>query len=88
MTAIVVASAAPAAAQPLTSRVEGAVSDETGAVIPGASVTMTEIDTGIAQVATTDERGLYLFPPVTAGTYQVAGSVPGFATTPTTRSSA
>ena len=71
MTAVTFASPVPAAAQILTSRVEGTVSDETGAVIPGASVTMTEVDTGIAQETPTDDRGLYLFPLVTAGTYRV-----------------
>ena len=55
--------------------------DETGAVIPGASVTMTEVDTGIARETVTDERGLYLFPLVPAGTYRVQASVAGFTTT-------
>ena len=81
MTAVTFASAVPAATQILTSRVEGTVSDETGAVIPGASVTMTEVDTGIAQETPTDDRGLYLFPLVTAGTYRVEAGVPGFTTT-------
>ena len=53
----------------------------TGAVIPGASVTMTKVDTQVVRDTTTDERGLYLFPLVTAGTYRVEASVPGFTTT-------
>jgi hypothetical protein len=79
--AIVLAVAVPAAAQPLMSRVEGTVSDETGAVIPGASVTMTEVDTNVVREAFTNDLGLYLFPQVPAGTYRVAAAVPGFSTT-------
>ena len=40
----------PAGAQPLTSRVEGTVRDETGAVIQDASVTMTQVDTDIEHI--------------------------------------
>ena len=78
---IVLAVAVPVAAQPLTSRVEGTVQDETGAVIPGASVTMTRVDTGVAQETAADERGLYLFPLVPAGTYTVQAGAAGFTTT-------
>ena len=80
-TGIMMAAAVPAAAQPLTSRVEGTVRDATGLVVPGASVTMTEVDTGVARQTFTDERGLYLFPLVPAGTYTVQASAPGFTTT-------
>ena len=78
---IVFAAVVPAAAQPLTSRVEGTVQDETGAVIAGAAVTMTDVDTGVARETATDERGLYLFPLVPAGTYAVQASAAGFTTT-------
>ena len=75
------AAAAPAAAQPLTSRVEGTVQDETGAVVPGASVTMTQVDTGVGRETTTDDRGLYLFPRIPAGAYRVEAGAAGFTTT-------
>ena len=81
VTGILFATVVSAAAQPLTSRVEGTVQDETGAVIPGASVTMTKVDTGVARETATDERGLYLFPLVPAGTYTVQASAAGFTTT-------
>ena len=81
VTGIVLVMAFPAAAQHLASRVEGSVQDETGAVIPGASVTLTNADTGVAQETVTDERGLYLFPLVSEGTYRMAARVPGFTTT-------
>ena len=78
---IMLAAIVPAAAQPLTSRVEGTVRDESSAVVPGASVTMTQVDTGIARETTTDDRGLYLFPRIPAGTYRVEASAAGFTTT-------
>ena len=81
VTGILFAAVLPVAAQPLTSRVEGTVQDETGAVFPGASVTMTEVDTGVARETATDGRGLYLFPLVPAGTYRVQASAAGFTTT-------
>lgn len=78
---ILFAAAVPAAAQPLTSRVEGTVQDETGAVIPGASVIMTQVDTGIVWETITDDRGLYLFPRMPPGAYRVAAGAAGFTTT-------
>ena len=78
---LMLADAVPAAAQPLTSRVEGTVQDETGAVVPGASVTMTQVDTGVARATITDDRGLYLFPRIPAGAYRVEASAAGFTTT-------
>ena len=80
-TGLLVAAATPAAAQTLTSRVEGTVRDEAGGVIPGAAVTMTEVDTNVAREAFTNDRGLYLFPQVPAGIYRVAAAVPDFSAT-------
>ena len=79
--AVVWSVALSAAAQPLTSRVEGTVRDDSGAVIPGVSVTMTEVDTQTSRETVTDARGLYLFPLVPAGTYRVEASLSGFTTT-------
>ena len=55
--------------------------DASGAVIQGVTVTMTKVDTDVAQETATDERGLYLFPLVPAGTYRVEASAAGFTTT-------
>ena len=81
LTGAMFAVAVPTAAQSLTSRVEGTVRDATGAVIQGASVTMTQVATEVAQDTTTDERGLYLFPRVPAGIYRIEASVAGFTNT-------
>lgn len=61
-TGMLLAAVTPAPAQTLTSRLEGTVRDEAGGVIPGAAVTMTEVDTNVVREAFTNDRGLYLFP--------------------------
>ena len=81
LTGILLAAAIPGAAQTLTSRVEGTVQDETGGVIPGASVTMTAVDTGVVRETVTNDRGLYLFPQVPPGAYRVEAALAGFRTT-------
>jgi outer membrane receptor protein involved in Fe transport len=45
----------------------GTVTDQTGAVLPGVSVTLENADTGATRVAVTNERGYYTFPPVDPG---------------------
>jgi hypothetical protein len=51
--------------------ITGAVSDPSGAVIPKATVTITNEGTGISQTDTTGTDGLYRFPLVPLGTYTV-----------------
>jgi hypothetical protein len=53
------------------SSVEGTVSDKTGAVIPGAQVTLHNPQTGIDLTATTESTGQYRFNAVGPGAYQV-----------------
>ena len=48
-------------AQSDTGRVTGTVTDATGAVIPGATVTLVNTDTGSTQTATTNGEGFYNF---------------------------
>jgi len=45
----------------LNATLSGTVSDETGAIIPGASVTATEISTGIAATVPSNDAGSYSF---------------------------
>ena len=67
-----------------TAEVLGTVRDPTGGGIPGASVTLTNLDTGIQATTTTDENGSYDFFNVKAGRYSVAVEHAGFSklTTP------
>ena len=52
-----------------TGSVRGLVKDPTGAVIPGAKVTLTNEDTGLAVETVTSRDGNYSFSPVKVGTY-------------------
>src|SRR5439155_1254318 len=61
-----------------TGRIVGTVTDPTGAVIPGASITVTNADTRINYEALTNEQGAYQAPLLPIGTYTVAADVPGF----------
>ena len=48
-------------AQVTGARMEGVVTDETQAVVPGATVTITNVETGISRTSTTDGGGRYIF---------------------------
>nr|MBA2303745.1 TonB-dependent receptor [Acidobacteriota bacterium] len=56
----------------------GTVRDNTGAVVPGATVTLTGIETGISSTKVTDENGAFEFTTVRIGRYRVAAELAGF----------
>ena len=56
----------------------GTVRDSSGAVVPGATVTLKNIATGITATAVTDEHGDYQFLNVRVGTYSVRAELQGF----------
>ncbi len=58
--------------------VGGTVSDPSGASIPKVTVTATNVNTGIAATAVTNDAGSYQFPSLQPGTYTVAAASPGF----------
>src|SRR2546422_6512436 len=60
----------------------GAVSDESGARLPGVTVTITHLDTGIVRSVTTDEAGRYRAPALGLGNYEVKAELTGFRTVP------
>ncbi len=70
----------PAIAQ-FRSSIEGTVTDATGAVVPDAQITLTNVDTGIVQAAKTNGDGLFRFPSLPPGRYKVTAAKQGFATT-------
>jgi Carboxypeptidase regulatory-like domain/TonB dependent receptor-like, beta-barrel/TonB-dependent Receptor Plug Domain len=76
---MMLAVAAPAWAQFDTASVVGTVRDASGAVIPGATVTLTNTATGVSATRTSNARGLYEFITVRPGTYVVTGELSGFA---------
>jgi hypothetical protein len=61
--------------------INGVVKDSTGAVIPGAMVTLTNTDTNFVLQGKTDSKGNYSFSPIKIGHYTVSASAPRFQTT-------
>jgi len=65
-------------AQADTGRISGTVTDTTGAVVPGASVTVMNDETHLEAKATTDSSGYYLVVNLPVGTYSVMVEAKGF----------
>ena len=59
----------------------GTITDQSGAVIPGAHVTLLNTDQGLTLETTANGSGGYIFSPVRIGHYTVSASAPGFSTT-------
>jgi hypothetical protein len=76
----VLASCAMLAAQNvvLTGALSGRVTDQSGAVVPGVSVVVRNLATGVQQSAETNHAGLYWFPAVLPGSYSVHANLKGF----------
>jgi len=69
----------PAAAQlPIGGTIAGIVSDVSDAVVPGATVQLTDDATKIHQETTTNESGYFSFPGLSFGSYQVTVTLSGF----------
>lgn len=67
----------PAWPQAGTATVSGTVGDQTGAVIPGASVTLTNTATNVSSKTRTNHAGFYLFPGVRPGPYRLIVEMTG-----------
>jgi hypothetical protein len=76
----------PALAQSDTARLTGVVTDTSGSVIAGATVTATETATNAKLETTTNADGVYVFPVLKAGTYLVEFSAPNFKNSPARKS--
>src|SRR5580700_9025646 len=61
-----------------TSAIVGQVRDTTDAVVPGATVTITNHETGLKRTALTDDAGRFNFPQLKPGTYSVRAEAQGF----------
>src|SRR5437879_3513945 len=66
-------------AQNWTSSLEGVVLDPTGSPIPGASVGLHNPATGLTRHAVTNDSGVYSFPLLPVGAYEIEVLKPGFA---------
>jgi hypothetical protein len=72
--------AAPAAAQTTLGRLSGSVLDASGAVLPGATITLTNEETNQVQTTVASENGAFTFPQVQVGIYRVEIALQGFKT--------
>ena len=72
----------PALAQgETTSAIVGSVTDPTGAAIPGAAVTVTNIENGLKRSVKTDDAGRFSFPQLKPGMYSVKAEADRFEAT-------
>jgi len=62
----------------LTGSLSGRVSDPSGAVVPGASVVVRNLATGVEQSGATNHAGIYQFPALLPGAYSITASLKGF----------
>ena len=70
--------AVPAFAQGDRAQVAGFVTDQTGGVIPGATVTAVNSQTRLSWTSITDAKGYYVFPALPPGVYEVVVELQGF----------
>jgi hypothetical protein len=70
----------PAAAQEQRGSIEGVVKDAQGAVLPGVTIEARHIERGTTVSVVTDGAGVYRFPSLPAGTYEVTAQLTGFQT--------
>jgi hypothetical protein len=61
-----------------TGRISGTIHDTSGGVLPGASVTVTEVRTSYTRTAVTSPEGTYVFVNLPLGSYNVAAEIAGF----------
>ena len=69
-----------AEAQLTRGTITGTVTDQSGAAVPGAAITITNVDTGVARTSETGATGRYEAPGLPAGNYEVSAMLAGFQT--------
>lgn len=78
ITCSILGAAAPALGQGGRAEINGTVMDAQKAVLPGATVTVTNEDTGLMREAVTDAAGRYVIPQLLPGPYTVKAELSGF----------
>jgi hypothetical protein len=78
--ALLAAASVPAWAQGNQAAIEGTCVDQSGAAVPGVHLQAKDLATGITYKATSDANGLFAFPVVPVGTYEIQAEKSGFAT--------
>ena len=77
---LVLLCAALAYGQAVSGSLLGTVTDASGATVPGAKVTITEVNTGISRAMETNQSGFFSFPSLEPGSYRVSVERAGFRT--------
>src|SRR3989442_10208610 len=75
---LLVFAAAAAPAQIISSSIVGRVTDATGAVLPRATITVTNQSTGVARQTASDETGGFVLPQLQPGSYRLTATAAGF----------
>jgi carboxypeptidase family protein/TonB-dependent receptor-like protein len=81
LSVLLLLAAGPLAAQTTTGSISGTITDESKAVLPGATITVTNTQTGAARTIVADERGRYHAFNLAPGTYDVSAELQGFSPT-------
>src|SRR6185503_8789074 len=63
-----------------TAQISGTARDQSGAVLPGVEIHVTQTDTGVTRDAISNETGSYVLPNLAIGPYRLEASLPGFRT--------
>src|SRR5262245_40581478 len=71
---------APLFAQGANSEINGTAADQSGAVLPGVTVTLTEETTGLVRTVITNEAGRWVLPALQPGRYTIKAELSGFQT--------
>jgi hypothetical protein len=75
---LTVAAVGPALAQTIVGQIAGTVTDSSGAVLPGVTMTVTNDGTGLVRTAVTDDRGAWVITNLPVGRYSVKAELTGF----------
>ena len=76
--AIIFCFLSPALLAQTNAALSGIVTDQTQAVLPGATITANNIHTGIKTTTKTNEAGVYSFPSLQPGSYEITAEMSGF----------
>src|SRR4029079_15179569 len=71
---------APLMAQTVTGTMRGTVTDRSGGALPGVTITIRNVETGLERIVTTDSAGSWNAPYLQLGRYNVAAALSGFGT--------
>ena len=61
-----------------TATISGVVRDTSGALIPGVTITIKHVDSGLTRTVVSSETGNYIAPALPVGPYEVTAMIPGF----------